>query len=210
MADTPATLPALAPWAPSPDLAWLPNAESPGPLATVATGVDWDAVRVPAQIARPAIAALDHLREPGALLCDPGAPDGGLYYWFVPSGYGAGVAAGLSGVRPLGTGAVLVVAAANVTGGERTHWRRPPLPGQWITSPAALRTALASAVGVELAPMRVLPSFGRLLPAQVRGLACIWCERSVDPDAVPYPSQPLRTSGGPARWYPRACPECAR
>lgn len=192
-------------------VSWLPpNAESAGPLATVEAGVHWDAVRASAEVARPAIAALDRLDEPGALLLDPGAPDGGMYYWLVPPRYGVGVAAGLPGVRPLGTGAVLVVTAAHVTDGELTHWRQPPVPGRWITSPAALRTALAGALGVELAPIRGLPSLARVLPAQVQGVICIWCERPLGPDAIPYPAQPLRTSGGPARWYPRACPECAR
>ena len=189
-------------------LPWLPpNAESPGPLATVEAGVHWDAVRAPAEIARPAVAALARLNEPGALLLDPLSS---VYYWLVPRGYAPGVTAGLPGVRALGRGAHLVVAAANIEDGDRPHWRQPPLPGPWITAPAPLRTALAAAIGVELPPLRVLPSFGRLLPAQVQGLACIWCERAVALDAVPYPTQPRRTSGGPEHWYPRACPECAR
>lgn len=206
MADTPATLPALVPRAH--DLAWLPpNGSNAGPLATVEAGVHWDAVRAPVEVARAAVAALDRLDEPGALLLDPLSS---TYYWFVPRGYAPGVTAGLPGVRPLGRNAHLIVAAANIEDGWRPHWRRPPLPGQWITNPGALRTALASAAGVELAPIRGLPSLARVLPAQVQGVICIWCERALDPDAIPYPAQPLRTSGGPARWYPRACPECAR
>lgn len=66
MANTPATLPALVPWAPAPDLAWLPSRNSPsGPRALVEGGTWWDAARVPVRIARPASAVLDLIAPDG-------------------------------------------------------------------------------------------------------------------------------------------------
>ena len=55
-----------------------------------------------------------------------------------------------------------------------------------------------------------LPRIGSVSVPQQRGMACVWCARTLDDaTAVGLGARTFRDITGPATWYPRACPGCA-
>jgi len=105
-----------------------------------AAGHGWDAVRVPASMARTVLLALGECS--GAVIEDSREP---ALYWFVAAGATAGW--DVPGTRPLGLHQHLVVPDRRRRRGPGPWWRVHPEGGALLTDAAVLLQALRMAVG---------------------------------------------------------------
>ncbi|WP_052229731.1 hypothetical protein [Streptomyces sp. CT34] len=111
----------------------------------LATGIDWDAIRVPRSIG---VRCLDVLGGRSAAVVED--PRESALYWFIAPGASAGW--DVAHTRPLGTTQYLVVPPLHRAAGPGLHWRIRPVEGRLITDARALRAAVEDVIGPPGAP----------------------------------------------------------
>lgn len=111
----------------APYLAQLPWVPPAGGLRTWACGEYFDAVRIPATLAPPLIAALQAAGGRGPVLADPYS---GSWHILLAPGTVQSAPWARQGIRLLRPGTRLTVPAAHVTAGTDLHWRIPPGSGE--------------------------------------------------------------------------------
>lgn len=107
---------------------------------SVACGVDWDAVRAPAHLARPAREMLGEAS--GATIRDAYRGD---LYWLLPVG-AVDSWAPLPDITTYGTACFIWVSPRGRTGGPGPYWLADPDDGRLLTHPTALHGALSEAI----------------------------------------------------------------
>ncbi|MDX3204768.1 hypothetical protein ABZZ79_22345 [Streptomyces sp. NPDC006458] len=125
---------------------WVPP---PGGLRTWGCGEHFDAVRLPATLAPPLIAALRAAGGHGPVLADPYS--GSWHILLDPNTVRSGPWA-RHGIRLLRPGTRLTIPAAHVTVGTDLHWHTPP--GAGYTDAAMLAEALTAPPGGTSSPRR--------------------------------------------------------
>ncbi|MEU1776707.1 hypothetical protein ABZ501_27275 [Streptomyces sp. NPDC019922] len=106
---------------------WVPPA---GGLRTWECGEHFDAIRLPATLAPPLIAALQTAGGRGPVLADPYS---GSWHILLDPGTVQSAPWARYGIRLLRPGTRLTVPAAHVTTGTDLHWRIPPGIGETST-----------------------------------------------------------------------------
>lgn len=129
-------------------LDWLPPDSPVDQSIAIHPAADaWDAIRVPAHLARHALVGLG--AESGAVICDPRE---GCYYWLVP--VGTARAWDVPHTRACGETQYVAVPSPGHRSRPGLHWIIPPSGDRCITDPGLLRDAILAAAEVELGPRR--------------------------------------------------------
>ncbi|MEV7157109.1 hypothetical protein AB0N77_21170 [Streptomyces misionensis] len=123
---------------------WVPPA---GGLRTWGCGEHFDALRIPATLAPPLVAALQAAGGSGPVLADPYS---GSWHILLDPGTAQPGPWACHGIRLLRPGTRLTIPAADVTVGPDLHWHTPPGVGR--THAEALNAAFASQPGTTHRP----------------------------------------------------------